>query len=138
MVISEDEYAEEMEEMRIEMTNKIFDIINDGEDDEGLTRVQKITESAEAVLYKKDGPLREIFLCTPTHSCAFMPLNYALAELLSPEDTELKAYASDRYSVMVDERRNIVFDNCSYFRGQSASVTLENARNMGPNLAQMT
>mmetsp|Transcript_12983 Transcript_12983/g.15848 ORF Transcript_12983/g.15848 Transcript_12983/m.15848 type:complete len:139 (-) Transcript_12983:1123-1539(-) len=89
----------------------------------------QITQAAEAFLYAKNGPIREILLCTVDVSYAFMPLNYILAKLVSPEDAELKICVGKDYSVVVDERRNIVFDNDYYFRGFSASEALEESRN---------
>jgi len=89
----------------------------------------QITQAAEAFLYAKNGPIREILLCTAGNSYAFMPLNYILAKLVSPKDTELKICVGKEYSVVVDKRRNIVFDNYWYFLGISASEALEKSRN---------
>ena len=81
----------------------------------GRKIVQIILKSIDKVLYKTDGPLRELLLFAPTKTNAFKPFLYKLAEILSPPGTKLTAYDSDIYSVVVDEERNIVFDNFLYF-----------------------
>lgn len=121
--INEDEYAEIMED---KMTDHLYEMIHD--DASGRELLRDIGKTSEAFLYKKDSPLRETLLCTLGSSYAFMPLNYTLAKLLSPADTKLKVFASDEYSVVVDERRDIVFDNFWYFVGRSASAALEASR----------
>ena len=87
----------------------------------------QITQAAEAVLYSMSGPgsVREVLLCTMWASYAFMPLNYILAKLVSSDDTKLKVCFSKHYSVVYDERRNIVFDNNYYFLDIPASEALE-------------
>mmetsp|Transcript_12775 Transcript_12775/g.19150 ORF Transcript_12775/g.19150 Transcript_12775/m.19150 type:complete len:275 (-) Transcript_12775:172-996(-) len=87
------------------------------------------TQAAEKVLYDKNGPIKDRLLCTMGSSYTFMPLNYILAKRVSPEDTELKVYVGNEYSVVVDERRNIVFDNFWYFCGISASEALAKSKN---------
>jgi len=86
-------------------------------------------QAAEKVLYDKNGPIKDILLCTMGSSYTFIPLNYILAKRVSPEDTELKVYVGNEYSVVVDERRNIVFDNFWYFCGISASEALAKSKN---------
>ena len=85
----------------------------------------QLQEAAEAIMYTKNGPVGDILLCTIGASYAFMPLNYILAKLVSPDDTKLKVFFSKHYSVVYDERRNIVFDNNYYFLDISASEALE-------------
>ena len=90
-----------------------------------------VTRAAEEVLYNKNGPVKDILLCTMGNSYGFMPLNYILAKLVSPEDAELKLRVGREYSVVVDEQRNIVFDNNWYFLGIPATEALERSR-IGP------
>ena len=82
-------------------------------------------------MYDKNGPVKDILLCTMGNSYGFMPLNYILAKLVSPEDAELTLRVGKEYSVVVDEQRNIVFDNNWYFLGIPATEALERSRN-GP------
>ena len=91
----------------------------------------QVTLAAEKILYNKNGPVKEILLCTMRNSYAFMPLNYILAKLVSPEDAELKLRVGKDYSVVVDEQRNIVFDNFWYFLRIPATKALEKSMN-GP------
>ena len=86
-----------------------------------------VTKAAEAIIYSKSGPgsVREVLLCTMGDSFSFMPLNYILAKLVSPSDTRLKLVQDGSYSVVYDEKRNIVFDNFWYFLGIPASEALE-------------
>jgi len=85
----------------------------------------QLQEAAEAIMYTKNGPVGDILLCTIGASYAFMPLNYILAKLVSSDDTKLKVCFSKHYSVVYDERRNIVFDNNYYFLDIPASEALE-------------
>ena len=87
----------------------------------------QLEEAAEAIMYTKNGPVGDILLCTIGRAEAFLPLNYILAKLVSPDDTKLKVCFSEEYSVVYDERRNIVFDNNYYFLDIPASKTLEKA-----------
>ena len=90
----------------------------------------QITEAAEAILYSKSGvgSVHEVLLCTIGASYAFMPLNYILAKLVSPDDANLKVCFGREYSVVFDEERNIVFDNNWYFLGVPASEALDKSR----------
>ena len=116
-------WEEEAEDMADDMLQTLTDnvFVSDA--------ASQITQAAEAFLYAKNGPIREILLCTQGNSYAFMPLNYILAKLVPPKDAELKICVGKDYSVVVDERRNIVFDNNWYFLGVSASKALEKSRN---------
>jgi hypothetical protein len=128
VIINEDECAAWADEIVEDLTDGFYEIIHDGDSGEEL--LSNIGKASEAVLYNKDSPLRATLLCTLTNSYAFMPLNYVLAKLLSPEDAKLKILASNWYSVVIDEKRNIVFDNFWYFCGKPASVTLERSRDV--------
>ncbi|KAL7555045.1 hypothetical protein ACHAWF_018703 [Thalassiosira exigua] len=125
--ISDDDYASDewVDEWMLD-EDALWEMIRD--DRSGRKLVSAIEAISEAHLYNKNSPLRETLLCTTPNSYAFMPLNYVLAKLLSAEDAEFKIYASDKYSVVVDVRHNIVFDNFWYFVGQSASEALKRSR----------
>jgi hypothetical protein len=94
--------------------------------------VNDLHRLCEAKLYDPDNsPFREkLLLCCPS-SYGFMPLNYALAKLLSPWGTDLRVYASSEYSVVYDATHNIVFDNFWYFiEGIDAAETLEASKKL--------
>lgn len=101
------------------------------EDESGHEFLESFRNASEAALYHKDSPIRATLLCTLTNCFAFLPLNHILAKLLSPEDAELKEYENHTfcgYSVVVDEKRNIVFDNNWYFLGIPASSALKTSK----------
>jgi len=88
----------------------------------------QLQEAVEAIMYTKNGPVGDILLCTIERAEAFLPLNYILAKLVSPDGTKLKVCSgSGGYSVVYDEGRNIVFDNNYYFLDEPASKALEEA-----------
>lgn len=115
------------EEDAIEMIDDMVDSHYDLYDDEEAT--DQISQATEAILYAKDGPgsVRDVLLCTMGGCFSFLPLNYILAKMLSPKDAQLKIHESGIYCVVVDERRNIVFDNNWYFINVSASKALNNS-----------
>ena len=76
---------------------------------------QVILKSIDKELFKPSGALRELLLFAPTKTNAFKPFLYKLAEMLSPFDAELTVYETETYCIVVDETRNIVFDNFFYF-----------------------
>lgn len=84
----------------------------------------------ECLCAEEDTPplLRSTLLCTLQDSHGFLPLNYKLAQLLSPPGSDLQIHVSDEYAVVVDEGRNIVFDNFHYFCGTPASKALSEAK----------
>ena len=110
------------EDMTDEMVDEMFQSLLDSGDISS-----QLEEAAEAIMYTKNGPVGDILLCTIGRAESFLPLNYILAKLVSPDDTKLKVCFSEEYSVVYDERRNIVFDNNYYFLDIPASKTLEKA-----------
>ena len=76
---------------------------------------QVISNLVYAELFKSDGPIRELLLFSPTKTNAFKPFLFILATILSPPGTKLTTYQSECYCVVVDKKRNIVFDNDLYF-----------------------
>ena len=94
----------------------------------GRKLMQIITISSDRELLKiinnASSPMREMLLCAPTKANAFTPFNYKLAELLSPVGTKLSTYANEYFSIVIDEERNIVYDNFAYFSGVPAYKAL--------------
>ena len=82
---------------------------------------QLLLKSIDKELFKSNGALKELLLFAPKKTNAFKPFLYKLAEMLSPFDTKLTVYESETYSVVVDEKRNIVFDNFLYFNPNSCN-----------------
>ena len=121
--LDEDALKEEMDYM----IGECYDRVDNGVDE---SVSNQITEAAESILYTKNGPgsVRDVLLCTVERSHYFMPLNYILAKLVSPDDANLKVCVGSGYSVVFDEERNIVFDNDWYFHGIPASEALEKSR----------
>ena len=119
----------EMNEASIDEVIEADDMVETLYETESWSR--DVHEAAEAILYAKNGPgsVRDVLLCTMGASFDFMPLNYILAKLVSPDDADLKVVAGSNYSVVFDEQRNIVFDNFWYFCDKiSAAKLLEVSR----------
>ena len=129
------ESGEETEEEAIndeaeEMVEMLRDSVHADTADVAGSVSDQVLKAAEAILYSKNGPgsIREVLLCTVQRSHHFMPLNYILAKLVSPDDANLTVCVGSEYSVVYDEERNILFDNFWYFCGVPASEALEKSR----------
>ena len=88
----------------------------------GHRLVQVLVKNINDELFSCNGPLRELLLFAPTKTNAFKPFLHALAEKLSPPGTKLTVYDGDDYCVVIDEEKNIVFDNFLYFIPQVGCI----------------
>mmetsp|Transcript_32556 Transcript_32556/g.53088 ORF Transcript_32556/g.53088 Transcript_32556/m.53088 type:complete len:473 (+) Transcript_32556:145-1563(+) len=126
-----DWYEERAEQLLHDEGISLEEYVHEGRiyhDERGETLLNLINEEIQAIIYSED-VIGEKMLAAMPNSFAFMPFNLKLAQLLSPLDAKLVEYESEKYSVVVDVQRNIVFDNFWYFvEGQTAADCINDSK----------